>query len=178
MRKTIGFISVALCLGSAAAVADSGKKLSVTSTDFKDGDAIPSDYTCDGSNEVPELSWSSVPADTKSIAILVEDPDAPNGGYTHLLVTGIAPTLTSLAEGGPMPSGANVVSNDRGLKAYTGPCPTSSDTHHYHFQVYALDTTMSDVASRSAFKGAIKGHVLAKGELVGTYKARSMGSNR
>jgi Raf kinase inhibitor-like YbhB/YbcL family protein len=178
MRKSISLLSTLLCLGSAAAFADSSKKLDVTSADFKDGDAIPSEHTCDGANKLPELSWSTVPADAKSVAILVDDPDAPNGGYTHLLVTGISPSLTSLAEGASMPSGATVVSNDRGLKAYTGPCPTNSSTHHYHFRVYALDTTTPDVASRSSFKAAIKGHVLAEGEVVGTYKARSMGSNR
>jgi Raf kinase inhibitor-like YbhB/YbcL family protein len=176
MHKSISLLSTLLCLGSAAALADSSKKLDVTSSDFKDGDAIPSDNTCDGGNKLPELSWSSVPAETKSIAILVDDSDAPKTPYTHLLITGVSPNVTSVAEGGPLPSSATVVSNDRGLKGYSGPCPTNASTHHYHFRVYALDTTMSDVNGRTAFVRAMKGHVIAQGELVGTYKARSMGS--
>jgi Raf kinase inhibitor-like YbhB/YbcL family protein len=177
MRKSISLVSTLMCLGSAAAFADSSKKLDVTSSDFKDSEALPSEYTCDGANKIPELSWSTVPSEAKSIAILVDDTDAPKSPYTHLLITGISPTMTSVAEGGPLPSDANVVSNDRGLRGYTGPCPTNASTHHYHFRVYALDTTLSDVTGRTAFMRVMKGHVIAQGELVGTYKSRSMGSD-
>jgi hypothetical protein len=176
MHKSISLVSTLLCLGSTIAFADSSKKLDVTSSNFKDSDAVPSEYTCDGANKLPELSWSTVPSAAKSIAILVEDTDAPKTPFIHLLVTGIAPTTTSVAEGGPLPSDAIVVSNDRGLKGYTGPCPENASTHHYHFRVYALDTTLSDVSGRTAFMRAVKGHVIAQGELVGTYKSRSMGS--
>jgi Raf kinase inhibitor-like YbhB/YbcL family protein len=176
MHKSISLIGTLLCLGSAAALADSSKKLDVTSSDFKDSDAVPSEYTCDGANKIPELSWSTVPAETKSIAILVDDTDAPKTPFTHLLITGISPTMTSVDEGGPLPTNATVVSNDRGLKGYTGPCPTDASTHHYHFRVYALDTTLSGVTGRTAFMRVMKGHVIAQGELVGTYKSRSMGS--
>lgn len=181
MLKSISLVSLLVCLGSATALAQSSdssapKKLMVTSPSFQNGEAIPSEYTCDGANKAPELSWSNVPQDAKSIAILVDDPGAGKVAYTHLLITGISPTETSLASGGALPSGAVAAKNDRGTTGYTGPCPTATGMHHYYFRVYALDKTIQNPTSAAAFSREIKGHVLAQGQLVGTYQKSRTGS--
>jgi phosphatidylethanolamine-binding protein (PEBP) family uncharacterized protein len=133
------------------------KSLEVTSSAFKAGDAIPSEYTCEGANKAPPLAWANLPAETKSVAVLVDDPDAPKGTFTHWLVTDLPPTTTSLGDSGKIPAG------------YTGPCPPSG-RHHYHFHVYAIDTKIGEQASRADFLSAIRGHVLAEGDLVAMYE--------
>jgi phosphatidylethanolamine-binding protein (PEBP) family uncharacterized protein len=147
---------IALVPTTLAAQPQARPTLDVTSSAFANNGAIPSDYTCDGGGMSPPLSWSKAPEGTKSIAVLVEDPDAPHGTFTHWLVTGIAPTATSLP---------------RGAAGYTGPCPPSG-RHHYLFRVFALDTTPASGLSRPQFLTAINGHVLATGQLVGTYQRK------
>lgn len=159
---------LALAALSSYAEANMSKTLTVTSTAFEAGKAIPAEYTCDGGEKTPPLSWSNVPAQAKSIAILVEDPDAPKGTFTHWMVTNIPPTETSLSENGSLPQGAVAAKNDKGATGYAGPCPPSG-THHYHFRVFALDKTLAHTTSRAEFLHAIKGHVLAQGDLMGTY---------
>jgi Raf kinase inhibitor-like YbhB/YbcL family protein len=158
----------------ASALADTAKRtprspasLDVTSTAFKNNEVIPSEYTCDGTGGAPPLSWSNVPAGTKSTAILVDDPDAPKGTFTHWLVTGIPATATSTSGG--LPSQAVESKNDKGTSGYTGPCPPSG-RHHYQFHVYALDITLPKAMTRADFLNAISGHILATGQLVGTYQ--------
>jgi len=148
------------------------KTLTVTSDAFQANETIPTDYTCEGAQKSPPLSWSGVPSDAKSIAILVEDPDAPKGTFTHWMVTNIPPSDTSLSENGSLPTGAVAAKNGKGTNGYAAPCPPSG-THHYHFSVFALDKTIARPANRAAFMKEIKGHVLAKGELVGTYSKRA-----
>ena len=159
-----------LVLAAAPTAAFAGKThaLEVTSTAFGKNEAIPVEYTCEGGNMSPPLAWSAVPATTKSIAILVEDRDAPRGTFTHWLVTGISPTTTSLGKEGNLPTGAVVMKNDKGETGYAGPCPPSG-THHYHFRVFALDLAKVKAMSRADFLIEIKGHTLASGDLVGTY---------
>ncbi len=186
MRTQLGLLLSVLVLGSTSVRADNDQakkhsppseritakdKLTVTSTAFQDNGAIPAEYTCDGAEKSPPLSWSKVPAGTKSIAILVEDPDAPKGTFTHWLVTDIPPTTTSLAAGSALPSGAMAMKNSKGDKKYAGPCPPSG-THHYHFHVYALDSKIANADSKSQLLASMDGHVLAEGELVGTYEKR------
>ena len=149
----------------------SKNKLTLTSSAFGNNGAIPQEYTCDGGDKSPQLSWSKVPAGTKSISILVEDPDAPNGTFTHWMVTGLPPTTTSLAAGTALPEGAMAMKNGKGDKKYMGPCPPSG-THHYHFKVYALDIPAIQADSKSQLLATMDGHVLAEGELVGTYEKR------
>jgi Raf kinase inhibitor-like YbhB/YbcL family protein len=144
--------------------------LEVTSPAFPADGAIPSKYTCDGSGISPPLSWSNVPDSAKSLAILVDDPDAPNGPFLHWLVTDLPPEVHELDEGGALPHEANVTETDAGTASYYGPCP-SSGRHHYRFHVYALDTVLGQrPASRDDFLSAISGHVLDEGELVGCYQ--------
>jgi len=155
------------------ALADPPKKtLEVTSTAFTANGSIPSEYTCDGAGSAPALRWSKAPRGTRSVAILVEDPDAPKGTFTHWLVTGIPATATTLATGGKLPRGATAAKNDAGSTGWTAPCPPSGQ-HHYVFHVYALDTAAPAAKRRAAFLDAINGHVLAEGKLVGVYEKRA-----
>lgn len=144
-------------------------ELAVTSTAFKANEAIPPEYTCDGGSTTPPLAWSTVPKDTKSIAVFVDDTDAPKGSFTHWLITGISPLTTSLASGGGVPSGAVAANNSKGEPGYTGPCPPSG-RHRYFFHVFALDTTIAKPATKQEFLKLIDGHVLADGQLMGTYQ--------
>jgi hypothetical protein len=165
MRNIIIFAS----LLSAPALADAPHKLVVTSNAFVQNTSIPMEYTCEGASQSPEIAWTSVPAASHSVALLVDDPDAPKGVVTHWLVTDIKPSITELGANASLPEHAIAMKNEKGKLGYMGPCPPSGE-HHYHFRVYALDTTIGKLVNRSEFLGAIKGHVLAEGELVGTYK--------
>lgn len=166
------FILSALILSNAAAVAFAEKpapaSLEVTSTAFANNGAIPTELTCDSSEPAPPpLAWSKVPAATKSIAILVDDPDAPNGRFTHWLVTNIPPTTTSLS--GALPEGAVAAKNDNGTHGYAAPCPPSG-RHRYQFRVFALDVSFHNSMTRAEFLAATRGHVLATGQLIRTYQ--------
>jgi Raf kinase inhibitor-like YbhB/YbcL family protein len=166
MRTAI--VSSVLLASLTASAAPSGQTLTVTSPAFSAGGAIPAEYTCDGAGKTPPLAWSNVPANTQSIAILVDDADAPNGVFTHWLVTNIPPHDTSLSEGGSLPQGALAGINGGDTRGYAPPCPPSG-THRYRFHVFALDRIMPKPTTRNAFGAQIKNHVLAEGELIGTY---------
>jgi Raf kinase inhibitor-like YbhB/YbcL family protein len=173
--------SIALCLVALPVLASAGpnKTLTVTSDAFKAGEAIPTEYTCEGASKAPPLSWSGVPSEAKSVAILVEDPDAPKGTFTHWIVTNIPASETSLS--GALPAGAMAAKNDKGAIGYAAPCPPSG-THHYHFHVFALDKTIEQPPNRAAFMKEMKGHVLAHGDLIGTVSKteaqKTNGTNR
>lgn len=143
-------------------------RLEVRSTAFGMNDPIPPIYTCDGANISPPLSWSKVPEGTRSVAILMDDPDAPRGTFTHWLVTGIPPATLELPSGAAIPN-ATLSYNDRGELGYTGPCPPSG-RHRYRFRVYALDIPLRGEMSRETFLQVIDDHVLAQGMLVGVYQ--------
>ena len=145
------------------------RSLTVTSSAFRANEVIPPEYTCDGTHVAPPLSWSAVPKGARSVAIFVEDPDATAGAFTHWLITGIPPTTRSIPVGGALPEGAVAGKNGKGDAGYTGPCPPSG-RHHYHFHVYALEMTIPAPGSKSEFLAAIEGHILADGELIGTYR--------
>ncbi|TMQ07944.1 MAG: YbhB/YbcL family Raf kinase inhibitor-like protein [Deltaproteobacteria bacterium] len=145
------------------------QSLVVSSSAFSAGKEIPPKFTCDGKSTAPPLSWSNVPRGTQSIAVLVDDPDAPKGTFTHWLVTGIPPTATALAEGGKLPQGAVAARNGKGSVGYTGPCPPSG-RHRYLFRVFALDTVIPSPRDKDSLLQAIDGHVLAEGELIATYQ--------
>jgi Raf kinase inhibitor-like YbhB/YbcL family protein len=169
--------SCALLLLAAPAIASAGPSapapLKVTSAAFVANGAIPDDFACGGSGGSPPLAWSGVPGDAKSVVILVDEPETERGAFTHWLITGIEPSLTAVVAGDPPPDGAVSASNDDGGAGYTGPCP-SSGRHRYFFRVFALDTTLDAAATetREAFLAAARGHIVAQGELVGTYARR------
>jgi Raf kinase inhibitor-like YbhB/YbcL family protein len=149
--------------------------LRVSSPAFGTNGSIPADFTSDGQDVAPPLSWSSPPPGTKSIAILVEDPDAPDPAaptrtWVHWIVSGIAPTETTLAGGDNLPPGAAQGINDWGQRRWMGPNPPVG-RHRYFFRVYALDIALASPNMRKAeLLSAMKGHILAEGELIGTYE--------
>jgi Raf kinase inhibitor-like YbhB/YbcL family protein len=143
--------------------------IEVRSPAFEPDGAIPTKYTCDGYGVSPPLDWSEVSGSVQSVAILVDDPDAPNGPFLHWLATDIPPEIHHLDEGGALPHEANVAESDAGTASYFGPCPTHG-RHHYRFHIYALDTVLGRRPdNRDDFLSAIEGHVVDEGELIGTY---------
>lgn len=143
--------------------------LQVTSTAFGTNGSIPIEHTQDGADVPPPLAWSGVPPETRSIAILVEDPDAPSRIFVHDIIVGIPPTVNQLDGNDPLPAGAVHGTNDFGERRWRGPKPPSG-RHRYFFRVYALDNVPSKPGmTKPDLMSAIKGHVLAQGELIGTY---------
>jgi Raf kinase inhibitor-like YbhB/YbcL family protein len=146
-------------------------QIKITSTVFKEGEFIPSKYTCDGKNIMPPLSWQGIPPETQSLVLIVDDPDAPSGTFTHAIFFDIDPKKESLSEG-ETPGVAGI--NDFGRLGYGGPCPPRGHgVHRYYFKVYALDIPslkLKSGAYKSAVEKAMKGHILAYGELVGKYE--------
>jgi Raf kinase inhibitor-like YbhB/YbcL family protein len=145
--------------------------LDVNSPAFTAGKEIPAQYTCDGNETSPPLVWSEVPADTRSIAVLVDEPDAPKGAFTHWLVVGLPAATSVLNDGAALPAAAVVSKNSKGVVGYAGPCPASG-THRYHFRVFALDMPLTTQLTRAQFLKTIAGHVIARGDLVGTYSKK------
>jgi Raf kinase inhibitor-like YbhB/YbcL family protein len=147
--------------------------IDVRSTAFEEGGAIPPQYTCDGLDVSPPLQWSSIPEGTRSLALIVDDPDAPSGTFVHWAIYNLPPDTRRLPEDVPnretLPSGAVQGVNGAGTVGYSGPCPPSG-THRYFFKVYALDTEL-DPGAEDLLR-AMEGHVLAEGRLMGTYRRR------
>jgi len=145
-----------------------GKKLTITSRGFTDKGRIPKKYTCDGGETSPPLHLNNLPSDTKSIAIIVHDPDAPmKGGFTHWVVWNIEPTMLDIPENF---KGGVVGLNGAGEHSYKGMCPPEG-THKYHFMVYALDAKL-DIGKdidKDKLQELMKSHILAEGELMGKY---------
>lgn len=149
-------------------------KLFVQCTEFSHNGHIPLQYTCEGENINPPLTITDLPEGTKSLAIIMEDPDAPKGTFYHWLVWNIVPGEAIAENSVPGTSGINSF----GTIGYGGPCPPSG-THRYYFKVFALDT-MIDLAQgsdRKALLDAMHDHILGTGELMGRYKKRLAKSN-
>ncbi len=152
-------------------------KFTITSTAFKDGEMIPQKYTCDGKDVSPFLKWEFLPAQTKSIALIVDDPDAPAGTWVHWVIFNIPPTINELPEGTPissgLPNGALQGKNDFGNYGYGGPCPPGG-THRYYFKLYALDTMLKLSAgiTKAELLKAVEGHVMAQAQVMGRYSRR------
>jgi Raf kinase inhibitor-like YbhB/YbcL family protein len=146
--------------------------ISVSSQAFSSGGAIPGRFTCSGADVSPPLSWAAVPDGAKSLALTVIDPDAPGRAFVHWVIFNLPPATSDLSEGATPPGGGVQGRNDFGTYGYRGPCPPPGQTHHYQFKVYALDsvTSLPEGASNSALQNVIKGHILAAGEIVGTFK--------
>ena len=146
------------------------KNLVIQSAAFANNGHIPPKYTCDGENVNPPLEIRDIPEDTKSLAIIVDDPDAPSGLFTHWLAWNISPEEQIVERSNQGTSGMN----DFGKTGYGGPCPPSG-AHHYYFKVYSLDRELHLTAgeSRAALLEAMEGHILATGELMGRYKRKS-----
>lgn len=161
----------AILLAAGLAPAHGGTmNLTIESSAFRPGATIPKKHTCDGADASPPLSWSGAPAATRELAILCEDPDAPGGTFLHWVAWGIPPGAGRLAEGVQDP-GMKTGVNGFGSRGYRGPCPPPGKPHRYFFRVFALDAPLGLAAGASAgeLRKAMKGHVLAEGELIGTY---------
>jgi len=160
---------------SVAAGAPAGQgAFTIASQAFSNGAPIPLRYTCDGENISPPLEWRGVPGRAETLAIIADDPDAPNGTFVHWVFYNLPASTHHLKHGitsANAPDGTVFGVNGRGNDAYTGPCPPSG-THHYHFKLYALDTQLPTGApyDKPGLLDAMEGHVLAQAELIGTYQ--------
>ncbi len=148
------------------------RSIKVNSPTFSYGEFIPRKYTCDGENVNPPLEIEGVPKNAKSLVLIVDDPDAPIGTFTHWLVWNINPSVKKIEEKS-LPEGAVVGRNDFGKASYGGPCPPSG-AHRYFFRIYALDKVLnlSEGAGRSELEKGMKNHILAFGELMGKYSRK------
>jgi Raf kinase inhibitor-like YbhB/YbcL family protein len=148
---------------------------SLESSAFDPGGVIPRQYSCDGADQSPPLSWRELPQGSRSLAFIVEDPDAPGGTFTHWVLFNVPPDAPALPAGVPkqadLPDGARQGRNDFRRVGYGGPCPLRGSSHHYIFHGYALDTTLGVTAGAAAseVRAAARGHILAEAQLVGTY---------
>ena len=151
------------------------EKITVSTEAFREGGDIPAEYTCDGRDVSPSLSWKGIPENTKSIALIMDDPDAPMGTFVHWVLFNIPAGTQKLPEGmlgnQTLGDGSRQGMTDFGRVGYGGPCPPRG-THRYYFKVYALDA-MPDLppgATKKHLENAMKGHILATGELMGKYE--------
>ncbi|MDE1861836.1 MAG: YbhB/YbcL family Raf kinase inhibitor-like protein [Thaumarchaeota archaeon] len=145
--------------------------MKVTSSAFEDGGPIPSEFTCDGQDVSPPLAISDVPNGAKSLAIIMDDPDAPMGTFTHWVVWNIPPQKSEFTTGEKIQAPHGKTSFGR--KSYGGPCPPGG-THRYFFKVFALDTMLEikDGSSRNGLEKAMMGHILSESALMGKYSRR------
>jgi hypothetical protein len=169
--------AMAGCAGRALVPQDEAEMtLSLSSTAFKEGDKIPIKYTCDAEDISPPLAWGEPPQKTQAFVLIVDDPDAPGAVFTHWVLFNIPGNIRQLGEGIPaqewLQSGASQGKNDFGKTGYGGPCPPRGSAHHYRFTVYALDRSLDlkPSASKNQILDAMKGHILAQGQLMGTYQ--------
>jgi Raf kinase inhibitor-like YbhB/YbcL family protein len=147
------------------------KELTVKSTAFESNKEIPKKYTCLGEGINPRITIEGKPKETKSLALVIDDPDAPNGTFDHWIMWNIPPSTTTIGENSaPGTEGLNSSAQN----GYTGPCPPSG-THRYFFKVYALDTELrlGTHSSKKDLEKAMKGHVLAEGQLIGLFNKKT-----
>lgn len=149
------------------------EEIELTSPAFEDGDSIPRQYTPDGDDTTPPLEWSGVPDDAAELALLCEDPDAPQGTVAHWVLAGIHPSTTGIAEGVGRPAGAVEGTNDHGQTGWRGPSPPPGDGPHRY--IFTLSATSEPLdlppgATADDLHTALAGKELARGELVGTYE--------
>jgi Raf kinase inhibitor-like YbhB/YbcL family protein len=157
--------------------------MDLSSTAFAQGSDIPRRYTCEGDDIAPALSWSDVPERVRSLALIVDDPDAPDPAaptmtWVHWVLVDIPPGATAIPEGGrPLPEGCRDGLNDWNRTGYGGPCPPVG-RHRYFFKLYALDTPLPGLhrPSKADLERAMQGHVLAQAQLVGTYQKHKGGA--
>jgi Raf kinase inhibitor-like YbhB/YbcL family protein len=167
MRFALAGVVVALAAAAGSAVAAPDATFTLSSQAFRAGGTIPKVHTCDGRNVSPPLRWVGPPGGTRSLAILMDDPDAPSGTFLHWIAWNISARANTLAVGA---KGLTEGLNGAGRRGYTGPCPPSG-VHRYIFRLYALKAplTLKVGASLEDFQRALRGKVLATARLVGRY---------
>jgi len=155
--------------------------IDLTSPSFEHQRPIPGKFTCDGENISPELQWSGLPRGTRSLALIVDDPDAPDPAnpkmtWVHWVLYNIDPNVNRLPEGvkeSELPKGTLQGFNDWKKTGYGGPCPPIGE-HRYFHKLYALDTVLADLnrPAKAALEKAMEGHILSKTELIGVYRRK------
>src|SRR5947209_20171685 len=170
--KTIIIVGYAMAAAALVAFAAGGAKMKISSSAFQEGGTIPEKFSKNGQNVSPELRIEGATAEAKSLALIVDDPDAPVGLFTHWLVWNIDPKTTEIGENS-VPQGAVQGTNDFPGQRYDGPQPPSG-THRYYFKIFALDKTLDLKAGtkRREVDAAMKGHVIAQGYLMGKYSKK------
>jgi Raf kinase inhibitor-like YbhB/YbcL family protein len=178
MRPAATLLISGLLLSSHAGASPPEARMQISSSAFSPQGSMPTKYTCEGSDTSPPLAWSGVPANAKSLALIVDDPDAPDPKapkvtWVHWVLYGVSPQVLGLVEGGSrsLPPGTKEGLNDWKRTGYGGPCPPIG-RHRYFFKLYALDTVLPDLGkpTKAALLKAMEGHVVGSAELVGTYE--------
>jgi Raf kinase inhibitor-like YbhB/YbcL family protein len=174
LRPVIPVLLLALAAAGCGTRSDKAvTQFSLTSSAFQNGQAVPTQYTCDGAGQSPPLSWSEPPKGTKSFALVVDDPDAPHGTFHHWGAYDIPAATRSIPAGQAI--GLQAV-NDGGQPGYKGPCPPPGNgPHHYHFKLYALDVDKLGLAGSPKItdvESAAQTHLVGRAELIGTYERR------
>ena len=169
MKKYSLILFLLLCLVQLNSYAET---FTLESPAFKMNTLIPDKYSCKGVDQSPPLVWHHIPPNTQSLVLIIEDPDAPSGVWTHWIVFNIPPTVKHLETGAPIPQGALSGKNSWGSLSYRGPCPPSMEIHRYLFKLYALDTVVNlgEGTTRDILLNTITGHVLGTAELDGLYQ--------
>jgi len=175
LSNSILFVTAALMAPLLAVPSVGAASLTITSPAIRDGGRIPVTFTCRGSDKSPPLVWSGIPQGTKSLALIVQDPDAPGRTFIHWVAFNIPADSKGLDSGIPnraeIPSGGIQGKNSFGRIGYGGPCPPSGPAHHYHFRLFALDETLPADSNMTAEKleELMNGHVKADAEFVGVF---------
>lgn len=183
MVKLFLSLFLILCITGCSAVEASPTtppSIDLSSPAFRAGQPIPPQYTCDGEDSSPPLEWGEPPEGTRSFALIMDDPDAPAGTWVHWVVYNLPAEVRELPEGASrarasefsLPQGALQGKTSFNRTDYGGPCPPSGQ-HRYFFRLYALDFTFEDsTLDKNALLKAMKGHILAQGELMGVYQRK------
>jgi len=160
---------------STGLTAENAAGFKLNSHSFSDGADIPKKYTCDGDDVSPELHWTNQPS-AKSFVLIVDDPDAPSGPWSHWVLVDLPGDAHDLPEGAgksaPLPSGAQQGINDFKKTVYGGPCPPPGKPHRYFFKLYALDSKLAlrESPAKAEVEKAMQGHVLGQAQLIGRYR--------
>ncbi|MDY6820168.1 MAG: YbhB/YbcL family Raf kinase inhibitor-like protein [Deferribacterota bacterium] len=159
-------------------IGENNRNFTITSPAFKNGQEIPIKYTCEGKNISPPIKWFNIPKETNSLALIVEDPDAPAGIWVHWIIYNIPPNINGLTEQAgdlksKLPKSADYGINSWKNLGYDGPCPPSN-RHRYIFRLYALDKTLKNLKTptKSELKTKMKGHIISVAKLIGTYERK------
>jgi Raf kinase inhibitor-like YbhB/YbcL family protein len=170
--KTIIIVGCTIAAATLVTFAAGGMKMKITSSAFQEGGTILEKFSKNGQNVNPELRIEGVPAEAKSLVLIVDDPDAPVGLFTHWLVWNIDPKTTEIVESS-VPKGAMQGTNDFPGSGYDGPQPPSG-THRYYFKIFALDRTLDlkSGAKRREVDAAMRGHIVGEGQMMGRYSKK------
>ena len=153
----------------AISTGETAMSIEITSSVFEEGERIPVEYTCNGKNISPPLAWKGLPVNTQSLALIVDDPDAPAGTWVHWVLYNLPASAEGL-QSGAADSGIQGQNSSR-KSGYSGPCPPAGKPHRYFFKLYALDTslTIDPGATKAELEKAMQGHILGQGQLMGIF---------